>query len=316
MIWDDTLKKITYNTALDLASKWFDKPENLILINNQINCVYKFDYANVSYFIKISHECIRPVDELTAALHFLEHLKNNKVPVCYPVASKNNKYIEHIGQGNLKFYAHVLNSISGKEMCLDVDDLNVYKNWGLSLAKIHIASCSYKPQGHHFKDWKNLWKETHCYLKNENHEIKDAFYFVDAFFSKLSATDKNYGLTHGDHRPGNVIYDYCKVSIIDFDEPVYHWYLADIAKPFLDLCDKPFEQWRDKFNAYIYGYKTILSLSDEDITNLTWFTRMKSLNIYLWCKNNWFEETAPGGKPREQWLAELRHMALNPMRFG
>ena len=55
------------------------------------------------------------------------------------------------------------------------------------------------------------------------------------------------------------------------------------------------------------------TLDDEDLRSINWFTQMKSLGIYLWCKNNWCEPTAPGGKPRDQWLAELRHMALTPI---
>jgi hypothetical protein len=34
------------------------------------------------------------------------------------------------------------------------------------------------------------------------------------------------------------LYDGKRFSIIDFDEPVYHWYIADIVKPFLEVSEQ------------------------------------------------------------------------------
>lgn len=89
--------------------------------------------------------------------------------------------------------------------------------------------------------------------------------------------------------------------------------MTDIAKPFLDLCQTPYKNWRQKFAWFLEGYRTIMPISEEELSHINWFVQMKSLDIYLWCKNNWFEPTAPGGKPREVWLQELRHMALTPL---
>jgi Ser/Thr protein kinase RdoA (MazF antagonist) len=189
----------------------------------------------------------------------------------------------------------------------------VYTSWGNSLAQLHRASQMYQPKEYLFKTWKDLWQETRDYAEHECQDIKKLYQEIDAWFTNHPITEINFGLTHGDHRPGNVLYDGQAIHIIDFDEPVYHWFISDIAMPFLDLCNKPYHEWKHLFEWFIEGYRSILPIEEEDLKCINWFTQMKSLGIYLWCKNEWSEATAPGGRPRDQWLAELRHMALTPI---
>ncbi len=81
----------------------------------------------------------------------------------------------------------------------------------------------------------------------------------------------------------------------------------------MDLCNKPWPLWKPVFEWFIEGYRQIRPLSSDELKEINHFSQMKSLDIYLWCKYNWFEETAPGGKPREEWLQDLKTMALTPL---
>lgn len=313
MNWETTLKKINHETALRAASLWVTQPIHLKLVNNQINCVYRFEDKNRGYYLRITHETIRSRPELEAAIDFQQHLFKHHAPICQPIPSETGAYIEIIKQDHLEFFAHVCLEVPGKIMSFENTNKQAYFTWGKALAQLHNAAQSYQPQIHHFLSWKDLWQETHEYLQQEPQEIQDCFHRIETFFNQNTTTALNFGLTHGDHRPGNVLYDGQQIHIIDFDEPVYHWFLADIAKPFLDLCNQPRESWMPLFNRYIEGYRSTRPITENDLKNIRWFTQMKSLEIYLWCKNNWHEPTAPGGKPRELWLSELRQMAMTPL---
>ena len=313
MNWETTLKKITDETALNAAMQWVDRPANLTLVNNQINCVYRFERKNKDYYLRITHEQIRPINELEAAIDFQQHLFMNNAPVCPAMASKNDRLIEPIQQDDLVFLAHVCHEVPGAVMHFEHTDKHVYTVWGQSLARLHRASQTYQPKEHPFRTWKDLWQETTNYAEHESKDIKRIYHQIDEWFAHHPVTESNFGLTHGDHRPGNVLYDGHQINIIDFDEPVYHWFISDIAMPFLDLSSKPHHEWKHLFDWFIEGYRLILPIDEEDLRSINRFTQMKSLGIYLWCKNEWHEPTAPGGKPREQWLSELRQMALTPL---
>lgn len=310
MNWETTLKKLTDKTALNAASLWVDKPVNLKLVNNQINCVYRFESKGMGFYLRITHESIRPCSELLAALDFQQHLFLNNVPVCEPVLSKNNQLIEEITQDTINYFAHVCREVPGTMMHFDYSNKYAYLAWGQSLASLHRASQSYQTKNHVFKSWKDLWEETRQYAEKEDKPIHDLYHKIDIQFNQFTITPANFGLTHGDHRPGNVLYNGSTTHIIDFDEPVYHWFMADIARPFLETGN---HKWRQKFEWYIEGYQSVLPITNAELQAINWFTQMKSLDIYLWCKNNWFEATAPGGKPREQWLTELKMTAITAL---
>ena len=240
MNWEATLKKITDQTAWMAAEYWVDKPMNLRLVNNQINCVYRFECGNKGYYLRITHEQIRPMKELDAAIDFQQHLFLNNAPVCSAMRSKNARWIELIQQDDLVFLAHVCHEVPGLVMHFDHTDKGVYTAWGQSLARLHRASQTYQPKAHHFRTWKDLWQETTDDVEYESKDLKDIYHPLDEWFAHHPVTESNFGLTHGDHRPGNVLYDGHQIHIIDFDEPVYHWFISDIAMPFLDLSSKPY----------------------------------------------------------------------------
>jgi Ser/Thr protein kinase RdoA (MazF antagonist) len=314
-MWNQTLKKIDHTITPFIAARYWGADDNSVkLVSDGINLVYRFEVNGAGKYLRVTHQKIRPQSDLAAAIDFQLFLCSHGSPICQPIPSNSGRYIEEVDQGDLKFLVHATNEVPGQVINLERTERSMYEAWGKSLAQIHLAASKYQPAPQHkYMTWQKLWKETAGYLINEDDDLKSAFQLIKNRFNELSANDGNFGLTHGDHRTGNVLYDGHEIHIIDFDEPVYHWYLADIAKPFLELPNTPFVEWQEKFEWFIHGYRTTFPISDEEINNLKWFTQMKSLDIYLWCKNNWFEPTAPGGKPRDQWLQELRQMALKPV---
>jgi Ser/Thr protein kinase RdoA (MazF antagonist) len=70
----DHLKKITDETANHAAKKWVKNLTHLKIINNQINCVYRFEYNGQGFYLHMTHEKIRKARELLSAIDFQKHL--------------------------------------------------------------------------------------------------------------------------------------------------------------------------------------------------------------------------------------------------
>lgn len=314
-MWDKTLKKVNHSITPQKAAALWDADINSIkLVNDGINLVYRFEVQKQGRYLRITHREIRDYDELVAAIDFQKYLHNQDVPICNPIPSKLGHFIEEVNQNDLTFLVHVTQEVPGKIMNFEYNDAYIYKLWGASLAKLHQAAKNYQSNNKFkFKNWKDLWQEIAKYLPGEDAIIKKEYEAISSWFATMPESPSIFGLTHGDHMTNNVLYDGKQIYFIDFDEPVYHWFLADIAKPFLELCEKPFFEWKQKFEWYIEGYKSVLPISDDQIKNIHWFVKMKSLDIYLWCKNNWKDPIAPGGKSTEKWLNNLRSMILNPI---
>ncbi|MGL5741065.1 MAG: hypothetical protein ACRCXC_00190 [Legionella sp.] len=166
MVWENTLKKITTQTAYQAALQWVDQPINLHLINNQINCVYRFESEGKGFYLRLSHEQIRPQKEFLAAIDFQRHLLLNDAPVCAIQISKNGRYIETVCQDELHFLAQVCHEVPGTIMHFNYQDKSTYYLWGQALARVHRAAKSYQAHEHQFKSWNDLWQETADYLPN------------------------------------------------------------------------------------------------------------------------------------------------------
>ncbi|MBF0314908.1 MAG: hypothetical protein HQK52_15915 [Oligoflexia bacterium] len=87
-----------------------------------------------------------------------------------------------------------------------------------------------------------------------------------------------------------------KISFIDFDEPIYHWYAADVVRPFFD--------W------YIEGYHKVCPQIDLSIERLKFFLLFKALDIYLWTLNNWQSNCSPKGEPIQKWMEPIKKVIL------
>lgn len=93
---------------------------------------------------------------------------------------------------------------------------------------------------------------------------------------------QDYGLIHGDYRPGNVIWDGATARTIDFDEPNYHWYIADVSRALLELTDQPLAARRRYRQEFMRGYRSQHRLDEWWVTQLPFFAQHRAMLMYAW----------------------------------
>lgn len=292
------------------ARLWNADQDSVKLVSSGVNLVYRMTcHFQKNKYLRITHPMLRSHMELVAAIDYQHYLFENGAPICEPVKSRHGNYIEEVTQDGDTFLAHVNEEVQGEVIHFNHSDKQVYQAWGKALAHLHRAAKSYQPgEKYRFLDWQDLWEEAGRNVQAENEVIQQEYEEIDDWLSSMTKNQHDFGLTHGDHRSGNVLFDGRLVHIIDFDEPVSHWYWADMARPFLDLNTRKFHKWKEKAAWFLEGYGTILPFEDEIINYLPWFIRMKNVDIYLWMKNNL---SAPGF--RYDRLDEIRDNICNPL---
>ncbi|MDF1678529.1 MAG: phosphotransferase [Legionellaceae bacterium] len=305
-MWNDVLKKIDANkTPRALVERWAAKPQNIKLVSEGVNLVYRFEASGQGFYARITHAALRSETELQAALAYQRHLFEHEVAVCEPVTSVNQLWVESFRQENEVFLAHVCREVPGKPIHYDYGDA-LYRHWGSVLGRLHHAAKTFNAADYAYTSWHKSLDELHEYAPQESEDLQSVLREVTRFFNERKQTSENFGLTHGDHREGNVLTDGKQIHIIDFDLPSNNWFMEDVARPFFHPIVYNEKSWASKLAPYIEGYLSVMPESSIDLKAFSKQIQMKALEIYLWTKNNWSGDTAPGRLDTKQWL-KLTH---------
>ncbi len=260
---------------------WHGEPESLRLVGQAYNIVYRFEVNGLGRYLRIGHIVLHPLNKVHHVMHFLRFLADNDVPVGQPVASVNGNYIETFGDG---YYGSAQKEAPGTEIGLEHTNLAVYEAWGKSLGKLHAVSRQYKPSpdiDYEFPTVQRFWKNIELIINTQaTSQIRDVYAELTEYIDQLP--DNDYGLIHGDYRPGNVIWDGKIARTVDFDEPNYHWYLADISRALLEFYDRPPEQRQAFRQAFMRGYATEHTIDAFWMTQLTKFAQWRGMLMYGW----------------------------------
>lgn len=280
--WHSKRDSFNHDRLPDLIRNlWDGNPDSLKLVGQAYNIVYRFEAGGKGYYLRIGHEVLHPLNKVQHVMHFLRFLADNDVSVGQPVQSTKGNYIEILESG---YYAAAQTEALGAEIGLDHTELSVYEAWGQSLGKLHAVSRRYEPSpeiDYQLPTVQGFWKNIEQTIYTESPPQVQAIYAqLTEYMYNLPKHD--YGLIHGDYRPGNVIWDGMTARTVDFDEPNFHWYLADISRALLEFHDRPLEQRRAFRQAFMRGYQTEHIIDEFWVSQLPQFGQMRGLLMYAW----------------------------------
>ena len=306
------INRIQLNTTPHrAAAHWNADPDSLQLVNQGINVVCRFNADGQTYYLNLTHAELKTRAELEANWDFLHHLADNGVPVSPPVLSSDGQKVVAIPQGEDTFLATVTQAMPGELLPENMLPKETFITWGRALGEMHNAAKSFQPvDGSLFLDWKQNWEEVRSLIEPGDHAALREFEQVDAWFQPLSEDTPDFGLTHSDFRAGNMLLHDGRITILDFDEPVWHWFATDIARPFLELADHPIADRLQARDWLVQGYRSIRPLDDFWVENLPWFMRMKTLGIYAWSTAHW-DPRQPS--TRAEWIAAYQYRFTHPL---
>ncbi|MBI3159779.1 MAG: phosphotransferase [Chloroflexi bacterium] len=285
-------------TPARLAARWGGAPASLELVNDGINAVYRFRAGGETTYLRITHASLRDEADLHGSLVYQRRLLAGGAPVCEPLPALDGEWVAAAQQGEERFLATACRHAPGQPLPEVLLPAEQWTCWGRLMGAVHRASESFQsPPGVRYLTWREVWAELGDLLEPDDAIGRREYDAIGAWFARLPETPPDFGLTHFDFRAGNVLWDGEMMTLIDFDEPVWHWYAADVARPFLELRDLPDEDQRAARGRFLEGYRAVRPLDEFWVERLPWFTRMKRMDFYAWNYANW----DPRAGDREAW---------------
>jgi Ser/Thr protein kinase RdoA (MazF antagonist) len=128
------------------------------------------------------------------------------------------------------------------------------------------------------------WREQLLFVKEtlSNDEVAAASELqrVRQWAEGLSTSKESFGLIHYDFELDNLYWDHGEVGILDFDDCLNTWYVADICYALRDLFEESIDLNHPLFQEFIKGYSRETEIDILLIHDLPWFMRMHKLVLF------------------------------------
>ena len=103
---------------------------------------------------------------------------------------------------------------------------------------------------------------------------------------------RSWGLIHADLRPSNVMTDGTTLTIIDFDDCGFGYYLYDYAAALSFVEHEPYAPAMAR--AWMAGYREVAPLSSDDVRHASALSMLRRLTMLGWTTNHRADALPPG----------------------
>lgn len=277
----------TREFAAAAVRHWCGDSATLEHISDSGNSVYRFTREGERLILRLTDPNYRSKSWNLAELDYLLQLHAHDVAVGLPVASASGRLIEDVSADRESWMASVFTYAPG-EM---VDSSSPYWNeaffheWGRTLARMHRVSSTYVPDPEHRRwHWheEDLVANAVRYIPADDTVSLREFDYLAGSLRRLPVDPRTYGLTHADLGAQNFHFSpQHGITVFDFGNCCYHWYVSDIAIALSTLRRNTPEQ-RAIYRAWILaGYEEIFPLDPVVWEHLDTFIRWRVLYVYL-----------------------------------
>ena len=253
----------------------------------------------------------RTIEIIEAEIDILNWVTKKGMIVASPVKSKNGNFVETVVMDEGTFHAVVFTALQGTQ--LEIEDLNnaQFQEWGATLGKLHTVTQTYQGSGvSKRKTWKEYVEWMRTSLSKDELTIRSELEQIASSLNKLPMTQNNYGLIHFDFELDNLCWQEQTIGMLDFDDCLYMWYVADIAFALRDLFKESVELQNINFLAFVRGYREQYLLDDALLSYLPLFIRFAKLLEYTKLVRS---VDIPDSVAYPEWLRGLRLKLTNIM---
>lgn len=281
------------DTILNQAASNFEMDINsLHKVGGFENYVYGYTLGGNDYILRITHSSHRTSEMISSELDWLEYLYQNHANVCMPVYSLHKRLIEIIPVSKDNYFiATAFSKALGRHMKAEDATDSLFKQWGKAIGKMHYLTKNYvKKDGIITRP---LWYDDPIFYKAAEYIPSDHKIVADKLYEmvdKLKALPKEkegYGLIHTDIHSGNFFIHDGDITVFDFDDCSYQYFISDIAIALFYCLLKPDTTenrlaFADKFlTAFLEGYREENQLDDKWILLLPDFLKLREIELYV-----------------------------------
>lgn len=247
--------------------------------------------------LRISHQSHQSYEELQSEIDWQMFLHAGGAPVVNVLHSVYGNYLEKITAGNSYYTAISFEKAPGKIITdAEFDGTFFYKTGELTgllhqLTKSYVPSAGIKPR--------RTWHETESQMIHECIPAQDKILIekFDSGISKLhtnSISKDTYGLIHNDIQRGNMRLLNGNITLFDFGDCCYSWFVNDIAcivynafKHYKGNLKYWNEYLKEFFIPFMEGYRRKNTLPENQLTLIPMLVHLRAISLYAFLHKVW-----------------------------
>ena len=232
-------------------------------------------------------------DEIISELAWLDALARDQVvPAPRPVPFRDGRLIADLPDGDQMRHVVMFRYLPGQEPEPGDDLAGWFETLGAMTARLHAHARAWqRPVGFRRKVWNfntmvgdtPLWgdwrealgldREGHLLLARTVARLKDRL-------ADIGTGPARFGLVHADLRLANLLVDGRDLSLIDFDDCGFCWYLYDFAAAISFIEHEPYVPELER--AWVAGYRTVAELAKDEAALIPVFVMLRRVLLTAW----------------------------------
>ena len=281
------------DTILQEAMRRFGiRPGNIRLLDGFESFIYEFlkedgEQGGGEFILRIGHSQRRTGAMIQAEVDWINALARGGAGVARAVVSDAGRLVESIPDGcGDYFLATAFVKAQGRPPRKTDWTPAFYETYGRLLGRMHAISRSYRPSSPECTrpQWDDPANLPTQFLPSSQTTVARHFAALLDYLHALPRDEAGYGLIHQDAHTGNLFLDdEGRITLFDFDDCCYGWYIYDIAMVLFYAAP-----WKGDVAAFtesfmppfLRGYRQEYALPPCWLRELPYFLKLREIDLY------------------------------------
>ncbi|MDX1415739.1 MAG: phosphotransferase [Candidatus Promineifilaceae bacterium] len=263
--------------------------EKIRLLDGFESYIFEFENHGGSYILRISHSIRRTREQIEGEVDWINYLADGGLGVARAIPSQQKALVEVIEDGrDGQFLAAAFSKApGGSAWSMNMWNEQFFPTYGRFMGRLHALSREYQLPN---PNWKRPEWDDHDaigilhWLPDAQALIKERSDALLGHLRSLPKDDDSYGLIHQDAHGGNFfVDDQRNITLFDFDDCVYSWYVYDVAMVlFYAVTNHPDpEGFGALFWSHFWpAYRAQFDLDSRWLEQMPAFFKLREIDLY------------------------------------
>ena len=262
------------------------------LLDSFESFIYEFEREGTGYILRIGHSFRKSAALIHGEVDWINHLARGGVSVARAIPSLSGELVEVIDDAHGgQFFVTAFIKAKGQKPWEAGWTPTRYENYGRLLGQMHALAVDYQPvPAWRRPEWDDISLQfIEEYLPASEIIVHQNYRSVLEHIHALPKDNASYGLIHQDAHQNNFFIDEDgTLTLFDFDDCAYSWFISDIAIVLfyisMDAEELGFPDsasfTHEFLTHFLRGYRQAYSLSPAWLKEIPVFLKLRELELY------------------------------------